>query len=199
MCNDVGEGSRCCAFYSVTGFIFTVSLILFCFLRSGKTTSRIDRPLPLARPMMNGHGLRLCHQSMNIWFCYDDFLIHQRILQFSPFFATALGRSDATNSAFSDCRHWGHRGSTRQCIWSHGNVFGLLFAVGGRNLVWFAIQGGPNGGGARVGLSIERWWCAHVWNIKLDDETKKAINFYRDVYIAARMDLFLELRNAVSK
>ena len=24
MCNDVGEGSRCCAFYSVTGFIFTV-------------------------------------------------------------------------------------------------------------------------------------------------------------------------------
>mmetsp|Transcript_15718 Transcript_15718/g.43359 ORF Transcript_15718/g.43359 Transcript_15718/m.43359 type:complete len:108 (+) Transcript_15718:114-437(+) len=23
MCNDVGEGSRCCAFYSVTGLIFT--------------------------------------------------------------------------------------------------------------------------------------------------------------------------------
>ena len=38
MCNDVGEGSRCCAFYSVTGFIFTVSLILFALLRSGKKT-----------------------------------------------------------------------------------------------------------------------------------------------------------------
>eukprot|EP00522_Entomoneis_paludosa_P014133 CAMPEP_0172459414 /NCGR_PEP_ID=MMETSP1065-20121228/32576_1 /TAXON_ID=265537 /ORGANISM="Amphiprora paludosa, Strain CCMP125" /LENGTH=104 /DNA_ID=CAMNT_0013214087 /DNA_START=47 /DNA_END=361 /DNA_ORIENTATION=- len=23
MCNDLGEGSRCCAFYSVTGLIFT--------------------------------------------------------------------------------------------------------------------------------------------------------------------------------
>ncbi len=26
MCNDLGEGSRCCAFYSFTGFLFTVSL-----------------------------------------------------------------------------------------------------------------------------------------------------------------------------
>mmetsp|Transcript_12862 Transcript_12862/g.24432 ORF Transcript_12862/g.24432 Transcript_12862/m.24432 type:complete len:102 (-) Transcript_12862:133-438(-) len=24
MCSDVGSGSRCCAFYSVTGFIFTL-------------------------------------------------------------------------------------------------------------------------------------------------------------------------------
>jgi hypothetical protein len=25
MCNDLGEGSRCCAFYSATGIVFTVS------------------------------------------------------------------------------------------------------------------------------------------------------------------------------
>ena len=25
MCSDLGSGSRCCAFYSATGFIFTVS------------------------------------------------------------------------------------------------------------------------------------------------------------------------------
>jgi hypothetical protein len=27
MCSDLGEGSRCCAFYSATGFIFTVSFV----------------------------------------------------------------------------------------------------------------------------------------------------------------------------
>ena len=39
MCNDIGEGSRCCAGYSIVGAIFTVSFDIMFSSNVKKTTS----------------------------------------------------------------------------------------------------------------------------------------------------------------
>ena len=159
MCNDVGEGSRCCAFYSVTGFVFTVSsMILHLILERRKR-----RPTVAVRTKSAGRNdwtMTKIASPNNLIFSVSNVLSDY----FS--FSAAVGWHHAANSTFSDRRHWGSRGGTGQRIWCNGNVFGLLCAVCCWNLVWFPIQGRPLGIGARVGISIEPR-CADLWNIKL--------------------------------
>ena len=47
MCSDLEEGSRCCAFYSATGFVFTVRLSDKRRLSAVEDVGDCERPLPV--------------------------------------------------------------------------------------------------------------------------------------------------------